>query len=34
MQHPGGTVTFGGRATAMKMMMDAKVDLKTVFIDV
>jgi len=29
--HPGGTVTFGGRAVAMKMMMDAKADLKTVF---
>jgi len=29
--HPGGTVTFGGRAVAMKMMMDAKVDLKSVF---
>ena len=27
-QHPGGTVTFGGRATAMKMMMDWKMDLK------
>lgn len=30
-QHPGGTVTFGGRATAMKMMMDWKMDLKTAF---
>lgn len=30
-QHPGGTVTFGGRATAMKMMMDWKMDLKSVF---
>ncbi len=30
-QHPGGTVTFGGRATAMKMLMDWKVDLKSVF---
>lgn len=30
-QHPGGTVTFGGRATAMKMMMDWKVDLKNAF---
>jgi phytoene dehydrogenase-like protein len=32
-QHPGGTVTFGGRATAMKMMMDWKFDLKKVFTD-
>lgn len=31
-QHPGGTVTLGGRATAMKMMMDWKVDLKKAFI--
>jgi phytoene dehydrogenase-like protein len=30
-QHPGGTVTFGGRATAMKMMMDWKADLKKAF---
>ena len=30
-QHPGGTVTFGGRATAMRMAMDMKLDLKTVF---
>jgi phytoene dehydrogenase-like protein len=30
-QHPGGTVNFGGRATAMKMMMDWKVDLKKAF---
>ena len=30
-QHPGGTVTFGGRATAMKMAMDMKMDLKSVF---
>jgi hypothetical protein len=29
--HPGGTVTFGGRATAMKMMMDWKLDLKKAF---
>jgi phytoene dehydrogenase-like protein len=29
--HPGGTVTFGGRAVAMKMMMDAKANLKTAF---
>lgn len=31
-QHPGGTVTLGGRATAMKMMMDWKIDLKKAFI--
>ena len=31
-QHPGGTVNFGGRATAMQMMIDWKVDLKTAFI--
>lgn len=30
-QHPGGTVNFGGRATAMKMMMDSKMDLKQAF---
>ncbi len=30
--HPGGTVTFGGRAVAMKMMMDWKLDLKKAFI--
>ncbi|MFA5523788.1 MAG: NAD(P)/FAD-dependent oxidoreductase [Tissierellales bacterium] len=30
-QHPGGTVTLGGRATAMKMMMDWKLDLKAAF---
>ena len=30
-QHPGGTVTFGGRATAVKMMMDWKMDLKQAF---
>ena len=30
--HPGGTVTLGGRATAMKMVMDWKVDLETAFI--
>lgn len=30
-QHPGGGVTFGGRATAMRMAMDMKMDLKTVF---
>lgn len=31
-QHPGGSVTFGGRTTAMKMMMDWKMDLKKHFI--
>ena len=31
-QHPGGTVTLGGRATAMKMLMDWKVDLKKAFL--
>lgn len=30
-QHPGGTVTFGGRATAMRMMMDWKMDLRSAF---
>jgi len=30
-QHPGGTVTFGGRATAMRMAMDFGMDLKNVF---
>jgi phytoene dehydrogenase-like protein len=30
-QHPGGTVNFGGRATAMQMMIDWKVDLNSVF---
>ena len=29
--HPGGTVTLGGRATAMKMLMDWKVDLSKAF---
>jgi phytoene dehydrogenase-like protein len=29
--HPGGTVTFGGRATAMRMAMDMRMDLKTMF---
>jgi hypothetical protein len=29
--HPGGAVSFGGRITAMKMMMDWKIDLKTAF---
>lgn len=30
-QHPGGTVTLGGRATAMKMLMDWKIDLRSAF---
>ncbi len=30
-QHPGGTVTFGGRATAMRMAMDMDMDLKPIF---
>lgn len=30
-QHPGGSVTFGGRAVAVKMMMDWKMDLKKHF---
>ena len=30
--HPGGTVTLGGRATAMRMLMDWKIDLEKVFI--
>ena len=29
--HPGGTVTLGGRATAMRMLMDWKIDLDTAF---
>jgi phytoene dehydrogenase-like protein len=29
--HPGGTVTLGGRATAMKMLMDWKMDLNKAF---
>ncbi|HEX5805939.1 MAG TPA: NAD(P)/FAD-dependent oxidoreductase [Macromonas sp.] len=29
--HPGGTVTLGGRNTAMRMLMDWGVDLRTVF---
>ena len=33
-QHPGGTVTLGGRATAMKMMMDWKIDLRKAFISI
>jgi phytoene dehydrogenase-like protein len=32
--HPGGAVTLGGRATAMKMMMDWKIDLKKAFISI
>lgn len=30
-QHPGGTVMLGGRATAMKMLMDWKLDLRKAF---
>jgi len=30
-QHPGGGITFGGRATAMRMLMDWKADLGSVF---
>ncbi|NIB38855.1 NAD(P)/FAD-dependent oxidoreductase [Pseudomaricurvus alkylphenolicus] len=30
-QHPGGTVTFGGRATAMRMAMDMDMNLKSIF---
>ncbi|MBN3788498.1 NAD(P)/FAD-dependent oxidoreductase [Burkholderia sp. Ac-20353] len=30
--HPGGAVTLGGRATAMKMLMDWKMDLKKAFV--
>lgn len=30
--HPGGTVNFGGRATAMKMMMDWKMNLNQAFV--
>jgi phytoene dehydrogenase-like protein len=30
--HPGGTVNFGGRATAMRMMMDWKMDLTRSFV--
>jgi phytoene dehydrogenase-like protein len=29
--HPGGGVTLGGRATAMRMLMDWKMDLKQTF---
>ena len=29
--HPGGSVTLGGRATAMKMLMDWKIDLEKAF---
>jgi phytoene dehydrogenase-like protein len=32
--HPGGGVTLGGRATAMRMMMDWKMDLKQAFISI
>lgn len=30
--HPGGAVTLGGRATATKMLMDWKIDLKKAFV--
>jgi phytoene dehydrogenase-like protein len=30
--HPGGTVNFGGRATAMRMMMDWQMDLTRSFV--
>jgi phytoene dehydrogenase-like protein len=30
-QHPGGTVTLGGRATAMRMLMDWRMDLSSAF---
>ncbi len=30
-QHPGGGITFGGRATAMRMLMDWKADLASAF---
>lgn len=30
--HPGGTVNFGGRATAMRMLMDWKMDLNRTFV--
>jgi hypothetical protein len=30
--HPDGTVNFGGRATAMRMMMDRKMDLNQSFV--
>jgi len=30
-QHLGGTVNFGGRATAMRMAMDMEMDLKPIF---
>lgn len=33
-QHPGGAVTLGGRATAMKMLMDWKIDLKKAFVSI
>lgn len=32
--HPGGSVTLGGRATAMKMLMDWKIDLRRAFISI
>ena len=30
-QHPGGKVNFGGRATAMRMAIDMGIDLKSIF---
>jgi phytoene dehydrogenase-like protein len=30
-QHPGGGITFGGRATAMRMLMDEKIELSSAF---
>lgn len=30
-QHPGGGITLGGRATAMRMLMDAKIELSEAF---
>jgi phytoene dehydrogenase-like protein len=30
-QHPGGGITFGGRATVMRMLMDEKIELGTAF---
>lgn len=30
-QHPGGTVNFGGRATAIRMAMDMRMDLGKIF---
>jgi hypothetical protein len=30
-EHPGGGITFGGRATAMRMLMDEKIELSSAF---